>query len=122
MSYSVSMRNRLRHMILGGKCPIEIVKRGIDIAAERERFRPFGQKVYIPTYSEGKLADRVTKAILVGYTNTSGTYLVMTENRRVITAKSPQVRTEQGPQIVEHNFDRALASQYHVGQSVSHVY
>jgi len=92
MSYSVYMRNRLPHMTLGGKCLIGIVKRGIDIAAERERFRHFGQKVYIPTYSEGKLADRATKAILVGYTNTSGTYLVMTENRRVITAKSPRVR------------------------------
>jgi len=101
MSYSVYMRNRLPHIILGGKCPIEIMKKGIDMVAEKERFRPFGQKVYIPTYSEGKLADRATKAILVGYTNTIGTYLVMTENKRVITAKSPRVRTEQGPQIVE---------------------
>jgi len=63
------------------------------MVAERGRFRPFGQKVYIPTYSEGKLAHRATKVILVGYTNTSGTY-----NRRVITAKSPRVHTEQGSQ------------------------
>jgi len=97
ISYLVYMRNRLPHMTLGEKCPIEIVKDGIDIKAEREKFQPFGQKVYIPTYSEGKLTDRATKAILVGYTNTYRTYLMMMENRQIITAKNPHIRIEQMP-------------------------
>ena len=101
MSYSIYMRNRLPHATLAGKCPLEIIRRGVDLVIERKMFRKFGEKVYIPTYDDGKLADRATKAIIVRYTNTNGTYLVMMENRRVTTAKNPRVRTEQTPRIIE---------------------
>jgi len=101
MAYSVFTRNRLPHITLNGKCPIEVISPNINMEAERQRFRLFGQKVYTVTYSEGKLTDRAAKAILVRYTNTFEIYQVMLESRRLVVAKNPQLRTEQEPCLIE---------------------
>jgi len=110
MAYSVFTRNRLPHMTLQGKCPIQIINPTVDMEQERKRFRPFGQKVYVATYADGKLSDRAARALLVGYTNTVGIYQVMLENRRLTVAKNPQPRTEQQARVVELVDDSEAAS------------
>ena len=90
MEHSIFTKNRLSHRALPAyRSPIEVVLPSINIQAERERFRPFCQKVWSHTYANGKFADRAEKASIIGYTPTHGIYKVILQNRRVTVAKNP---------------------------------
>jgi len=90
MDYSAFVKNRLPSLVLNGKSPIEIAIPERNILKERNRFRPFGQPVFIHTYQDGKLVDRATKARILGFIPTFGVYkVILVSSHRVTTAKNP---------------------------------
>jgi hypothetical protein len=45
-------KNKILHVALNGKTPIEVFQPEIDIINERKRFRTFGERVWIHNYIE----------------------------------------------------------------------
>ena len=92
LEYTNFVTNRIPHRALDGKSPVEIAIPTINISTERQRFRPFGQQVYIHSYHEGELEARAIEARIVGFTPTHGIYRVILRNKEVVTAKNPTPR------------------------------
>ena len=102
MEHSIFTKNRLPHRALPAyRAPVEVVLLSINIQAERERFRPFCQKVWSHTYAHGKFADRAEKVSIIGNTPTYSIYKVILLNRRITVAKNPIPLKPAEPEYIE---------------------
>jgi len=97
--YSTFINNRIPYSTIQA-APIERAIPSINITKQRKLFRPFGEQVYIHTYQDGKLQDRVQAVRIVGFTPTYRIYKVILPNQRVVTAKNPLPRRIEEPAII----------------------
>jgi hypothetical protein len=83
-------KNRLPHSALGGKVPLELLKK-TNIEEERKFLRTFGERIYAHIIElKNKLAARSTAARIIGYTSTHGIYKIYDEMGKIRLTKNPR--------------------------------